>query len=533
MRFREGLAALTLLLAAPAHADGLVDNVNGYTLDGKGRLTRFTAILIDGRGKVAKLLDRRDKRPEKLDFRLDARGRTLIPGLIDAHGHLAALGFQAMQLDLSDTRSLAEAQAKLARWAADHPNPRWIVGRGWNQDKWGLGRFPTAADLDAAVPDRPVWLVRVDGHAAVANSAALALAKVDGATRSPAGGRIDQGLFVDSAMPLVERVIPPPLPRERDAALARAQDMLLSAGVTAATDMATTAEDWNALRRLGDAGALRLRVMSYAAGLDPLLAIAGSGPTPWLYGDRLRMIGLKLFADGALGSRGAWLKADYADALGQRGLRLLDDARLRNLMSRAAMDGFQVAVHAIGDAANGQALDAIEELALTYKGDRRWRIEHAQVVDPADLPRFGRNGIIASVQPVQQVSDRTMAAARLGYGRLGNAYAWKSLLDSDARLAFGSDFPIENPNPFAGLAASISRADAPLQQLSLEQALAAYTVGAAHAAFAEDRIGTLEPGKNADFLLLDRDLFATAPGDLAGTKVLETWVGGVRAWIRK
>lgn len=534
--------AMALLLTTPAHADGLVDNVNGYTLDAKGKLTRFTGLLIDGRGKVAKLLDRRDKRPDKLDFKLDAKGRTLIPGMIDAHGHIVELGFQALQLDLSTTRSLAEAQAKLARWAAEHPNPRWIIGRGWNQEAWGLGRFPTSADLDAAVPDRPVLLIRVDGHAAVANSAALKLAGIDGSTKALTGGRIDRGLFVDEAMKLVERVIPPPLPRERDAAVAKAQELLLAAGITATADMGTSIEDWNAIRRFGDAGGLRVRIFSYALGIEPMLSIAGGQPTPWLYGGRLRMVGLKLYADGALGSRGAWLKADYADAPGQRGLALLDDAKLRNLMSRAAMDGFQVAIHAIGDAANAQALDAIEELAETYKGDRRWRIEHAQDVDPADLPRFGRNGIIASMQPSHEPADRLMAEARLGTSRLGGAYAWKSMLDAGARLAFGSDYPIESPNPFPGLAAAITREDAdgqptggwmPQQKLSLDQAFAAFTTGAAYASFAEDRLGSLAPGKDADFLLIDRDIFTATPAELRATRVTESWIGGVRAWMRK
>jgi hypothetical protein len=306
--------------------------------------------------------------------------------------------------------------------------------------------------------------------------------------------------------------------------------------------MGTSAEDWNAFRRFADLGGLKLRIISYAAGIEPMLAIAGGGPTPWLYGERLRMVGVKLYADGALGSRGAWLKADYADAPGQRGLQFLDDAKLRNLMSRAAMDGFQVAVHAIGDAANQQALDAIEELALTYKGDRRWRIEHAQIVDPADLSRFGRNGIVASMQPVHQTSDRLMAEARLGPNRLAGAYAWKSMLDGGARLAFGSDYPVESPNPFPGLAAAISREDAqgqppggwqPQQKVGIEQALAAFTSGAAYAGFAEDRIGALAPGKNADFLLIDRDIFAATPADIRATRVMETWIGGVRAWIRK
>lgn len=546
-RVPAAIAALALM-ASPVLAEGLVDNVNGYTLDKDGKVERFNGLLIDDDGKVLRMLDRKDKRPEKLDFRLDGQGRTLIPGLIDAHGHVMGLGFNALQLDLSDTRSLAEAQEKLRNWARDNPNHRWIIGRGWNQERWGLGRFPTAADLDAAVADKPVWLVRVDGHAGVANSAALALAGIGAKTAAPAGGRIEMaggkpsGIFVDAAMALVEKAVPPPQPLERDLAFAKAQEVLLRDGITAVADMGTTVDDWLVMRRSGDAGRLRLRIMSYAHGIEPLVAVAGTGPTPWLYDGRLRMVGVKLYDDGALGSRGAWLKADYADAPGQKGLSFLDDAKLKNLMSRAAMDHFQVAVHAIGDAANAQALDAIEELAETYKGDRRWRIEHAQIVDPADLPRFGRKGIIASMQPVHQTSDRLMAEARLGPARLAGAYAWASILQSGARLAFGSDFPVESPNPFAGLAAAISREDAqsqppggwmPEQKLTITQALSAFTRDAAFAGFAEGQIGTLEPGRYADFLLIDRDIMTATPAEIRDTRVLETWIGGKRAWIRK
>jgi predicted amidohydrolase YtcJ len=254
------------------------------------------------------------------------------------------------------------------------------------------------------------------------------------------------------------------------------------------------------------------------------------------------MVGVKYYADGALGSRGAWLKADYLDAPGQRGLSFNNDAKLRNLMSRAAMDGFQIAVHAIGDAANAQVLDAIEELSGTYQGERRWRIEHAQIVDPADLPRFARNGIIASMQPVHALSDWKMAEARMGSARLSGAYAWASMIQNKVPIAFGSDFPVEAPNPFAGLAAAISREDAngqppggwmPAQKLTLEQAFAGFTTGAAYAANAEDRLGTLEPGKIADFLFIDRDIFDNlSPQHIRSTQVMETWTAGRKAWQR-
>lgn len=534
--------------AQSASADTFIDNVNGYSLDSQNRTLRFTGLLIGDDGRVKQLIERGDKRPRGA-ARADGRGRTLIPGLIDAHGHVMGLGFQAIQLDLTGTTSLADLQTKLAAYAAANPNPLWIVGRGWNQELWADKRFPTAADLDRAVPNRPVFLTRIDGHAAVVNTAALTRAGVTAKTATPAGGKIEKtaagaptGLLIDAATALVEDKIPAAQPRERDRALQAAQEIMLSNGLTAVADMGTSVDDWLVMRRNGDANRLRVRIMSYSASVEPMITIASGQPTPWLYRDRLRMAGVKLYADGALGSRGAWLKAPYTDAAGTRGLQFLDDAKLRNLMSRAAMDGFQVAVHAIGDAANAQVLGGIEELARTYTGDRRWRIEHAQIVDVADLPRFGRSGIIASMQPVHQTSDRAMAEVRLGPARLGGAYAWRSMTAAGARLAFGSDFPVESPNPFHGLAVAVSREDAqgqppggwrPEERVSFTTALAGFTRDAAYAGFAEDRLGTLEPGKHADFLLIDRDIFAITPAQMRETKVLETWVGGQRVWERK
>ena len=538
--------------AAPALADTLVENVNGYTLRSDNSLQRFNAMVIGEDGRVKQLLRRGDRRPSRPDYLMDGRGRTLIPGLIDAHGHVMGLGLSAIQLDLSGTRSLDEALARIAEYAAANPTPRWIVGRGWNQERWGLGRFPTAADLDSAVPDRPVWLERVDGHAGWANSVAMREAGVTAETRAPEGGRIERtgrganaapsGIFVDAAMGLVERSVPPPVPLQRERAFARAQEILLSNGLTAVADMGTSSDDWHVIRRAGDEGRLNVRILSYASGVENLLAVAGTKPTPWLYDGRLRMVGVKLYLDGALGSRGAWLKADYRDAPGQRGLPLVTDTVLKNLMSRAAMDGYQVAVHAIGDQANATLLDAIEELSDTYKGDRRWRIEHAQIVDPADLPRFARHGIVASMQPVHQTSDMAMAEARMGLERLGGAYAWRSLAELGVPLAFGSDFPVESPNPFHGLAVAVSREDEegnppggwlPQQRLSLERAFHAFTRGAAYAAFAEDRLGSLEPGRMADFIFIDRDIFALEDQlQIRDTQVLETWVGGRKVWER-
>jgi predicted amidohydrolase YtcJ len=399
------------------------------------------------------------------------------------------------------------------------------------------------------VSDRPVVLERVDGHAVVVNSAALRAAKITAATKDPVGGKIERdaqgnptGLLVDAATELVTKVVPAATPQQLDAAFAKAQEAMLSVGVTAAGDMGTSVADWQAFRRAGDAGTLNVRVFSYSFRLEPLLAISPKRPTPWLYGDRLRMGGMKLYADGALGSRGAWLKQPYSDKPDTRGLQFLKDEELRQTADEAAKRGYQIAVHAIGDAANAQVLGTYEWLNQRYKGDRRWRIEHAQIVDPADIPRFSRAHVIASMQPTHQTSDRLMAEARLGKKRLAGAYAWQTMLKSGARIALGSDFPVEAPNPFPGLSAAISRQDIngqppggwmPDQRLTLAQALKGFTRDAAYAAFAEKKVGALEPGMWADFILIDRDPTNVDAQSLARTQVLETWVAGKKVWARQ
>ncbi|WP_296717731.1 amidohydrolase [Erythrobacter sp.] len=541
--FRALAATSLLALTAPALADTLVDNVDGVTIDGDGDVLRFTGIVFDDDGKVTQVFERGDERPQ-VDYRLDGEGRVMIPGMIDAHVHVGQIGFAAMTLDLSDTNSLDEALQKIAQFSTDNPGRPWILGRGWNQEKWGLGRFPTAAELDKVVSDRPVLLRRADGHAAWTNSLAMEQAGVTAGAKAPAGGRIIRdeagnltGIFVDSAIGLVGQSVPDPRPSDYDRALALAQEQLIANGITAVGDMAMSVHEWHAYRRAADLGQLRIRVMAYADSPELMELIGGTGPTPWLYDDRLRLNGIKLYVDGALGSRGAALKEPYADEPGTSGLALTMPAQLRNLMSRAAMSNFQTAVHAIGDAANADVLSAIEELSETYTGDRRWRIEHAQIVDPADIPRLGQHGIIASVQPLHQTSDRTMAEARLGPDRLDGAYPWRSVVAAGGRLAFGSDAPVEPADPFAGFAAAISRTDAdgqpfggwfPQETVSREQALAGFTSDAAFAGFAEGRFGRLIPGERADFLLVDRDPLLSSPDDIRQTKVIEVWVGGVK-----
>ncbi len=546
---RALLFSLAILgLATPASADTLVDNVQGISVDREGKVTRFTGIWIDDGGRVKALLQRKDKRPVGTDFAVDGKGAVVLPGFVDSHVHLMDMGFAALTLDLSQTKSLAEAQATIRAYAAHYPDRKWIIGRGWNQELWGLGRFPTATELDAAVSDRPVLLERIDGHAKWANTLALKAAGIDAGTPDPVGGRIERiagsrapaGVFVDNATDLVTQAVPPPRPEDRDLALAKAQEILLHNGVTAVADMGTTIEDWQSMRRAGDSGWLRMRIMAYAKGPENMELIGGPGPSPWLYDDKLKLDGIKLYMDGALGSRGAWLKTPYADDPKNSGLPLMTGTQLRNVMSRAALDKFQVAVHAIGDRANAEVLNAIEELEETYKGDRRWRIEHAQIVDPTDIARFGKLGVVASMQPVHQTSDRVMAEARLGPDRLTGAYAWRSIAAGGATLAFGTDAPVEATDPFAGLAAAISRTGPdgqpfggwfPGETVSREAAVAAYTVNGAWAGFGEGRFGELKQGLRADFVLVDRDPLLASPADLRATRVLQTWVGGERVFL--
>lgn len=546
------LALAVALLPSQLAATTAIENINGIQVGPDGKLQRFCTLVIGDDGKVADVIGCDVLAQVAATNYVDGGGRTVLPGIVDAHGHViessggdTGLGLMLLQLDLNGTASLEDLQQRLRSYAAANAGGGWILGRGWNQELWTDKRFPTAADLDAVVSDRPVFLTRVDGHAAVANTAALKLAGIT-AARDPQGGKIERdangaptGLFIDNAMDLLVKAIPRPTAAELDRAFAKAQDLLLSYGITAVGAMSTPLDSWNAMKRAGENGRLSVRLTVYADQLAPVQKIAK--PTPWLYGDRLRLVGVKFYADGALGSRGAWLKEAYADKPDTKGLQFHPDAELLALANTAASRGFQVAIHAIGDAADAQVISVFERLSRKYGADRRWRIEHFQVADPADIPRLAKSGIIASMQPVHQTSDRLMAEARLGPNRLAGAYAWQSVLKSGARLAFGTDFPVESPNPFPGLAAANSRQDMngqptggwlPEERLSFEQALAAYTRGAAYAGFAEDRIGALERGKWADFIFVDRDPTKIGAQELARTEVLETWVAGKKVWER-
>lgn len=541
------IAFLLLVWSVNADARTVVTGANGYTLDEMGRMQRFAGLVIDEDGRIERILKAGETLPDgKI---VDVKGKTVLPGLIDAHGHVMSLGFQALQLDLSDASSLDEALARIAAYAAANPDLKWIVGRGWNQVSWGLGRFPTAAEIDAVVSDRPVWLARVDGHAGWANTAALKAGKVGAATADPAGGRIERdadgapsGVLVDGATALIENHVPKPPNAEQEAALEKALAIMASVGLTGVHDAGTDKTTWDLYTRFAEDGRLTTRIYAMAAGLDALDAIAPKGPTGWLHGDRLALDSVKLYADGALGSRGAAMIEPYDDDPGNSGLLFVEGAKLRNMIASASMRGFQVNVHAIGDKANREVLNAFADVASMGQAGTRNRIEHAQVIALDDIPRFARLGIIASVQPTHATSDKAMAEDRIGPERIKGAYAWQKLANSGARLAGGSDFPVEPPNPFYGLHAAVTRQDRggepadgwyPSEALSRAQAFAAFTTGAAYAGQQERIVGTLTPGKWADFIVVDRDVFEVPAGEIWQTKVEQTWVGGDRIFARE
>lgn len=333
----------------PPATTGLIDNVNGIALDSNGIAAHFTGLLVTQEGRVERRLARGETRPERLAWRYDAQGRTLIPSFIDSHAHLIDTGIRLMTLDLSDTRSLAEAQAMIAAYAKANPSRKWILGSGWDAARWGMAASPDAAQLDAAVRDTPAWLTSADGRTGWANSAALRLAGMKGVAA-----------LSGTAKRQMERAVPAPMPKDRDIALDKAQRYYIARGISAVTDMGTSILDWQAYRRAGDRGALRLRIIGYADGIENMVTIAGAAPSPWLYADRLRLVGVHLPVE-----QGA------------------DITRLGNQASRAAMDGFQVALTPDSDAAVQKAVNVKREMAESYPGDRRWRTEAVEAYPPS------------------------------------------------------------------------------------------------------------------------------------------------------
>jgi predicted amidohydrolase YtcJ len=482
---------------------------------------------------------------------LDLGGAIAIPGLQDAHGHLESLGASLESIDLRGCASYDEVVARVAARAASTPKGEWLLGRGWDQNLWPVKEFPLHGPLSAATPDHPVLLERVDGHATLANALAMQIAGVDRPFESETsgeGGRVlldaerrPTGVFVDDACKLVESAVPPPDSATRERRILAAQERLLSLGLTAVHDMGISWKSFDVLQELS-AGELQIRCIEYlsATELDDATRLA-SAREGQVQRDGLFLAGVKLYADGALGSRGAALLAPYADEPSHAGLTLMSREDLARAVDICAEHGLQPAVHAIGDRANREVLD-VYEARMRRDPDfarLRPRIEHAQVVASEDWPRFDRLGVIASMQPTHATSDMPWAPDRLGPERVEGAYAWRRLSGDPARLAFGSDFPVESPDPLAGLYAAITcrRSDGtpadgfrPDQRLSATEALSAFTWGAARACRQEDRRGRLFPGYAADLTVLDVDPVRCAPDELLRARVKLTIVDGRVVW---
>jgi predicted amidohydrolase YtcJ len=503
------------------------------------------AIAWDGTGRIVAVGTREEVLSRAPGATLhDAHGATVVPGLIDAHAHLMGLGLALMNANLVGTRSKSDVLARLRDFEKKLPPGAWLLGRGWDQNDWPEKSFPTAADLDAVFPDRPVWLNRIDGHAGWANSAAMRRVARDlSGEWQPEGGRIMRersratGVFVDAATSLVSDVVPPPDEAFRKEALTRALAATASVGLTGVHDMGTSIEDLYLFGEFADQGRLGLRVVAYADGDSSALEeLCRSGPYMHASG-RLRMSGVKFYADGALGSRGAALIEPYSDDPGNRGILVTPPERLRAGMEKARRCGLQVATHAIGDRGNRLVLDDYAGvLGRDSSTDHRWRIEHAQVVALDDIPRFAQLHVIASMQPTHATSDMPWAEARLGHDRLAGAYAWRRFEQAGVRLALGSDFPVESVDPRLGLYSAVTRQDLdgqppggwlPDQRLTPLDALRGFTTDAAWAGFMEAEVGRLAPGLRADFVLLDADPLTSPPDRLQKLKVLSTWLDGV------
>jgi len=537
--------------AAPA--DAIFLNANIHTVDParpRAEALAFAGGRLLAVGSAAEALRHRGDRTTVHDL----AGRTVLPGLIDAHGHMSGLGnFGLGRLDLSQARSFDELVAIVAE-RVKHAKPgEWILGGRWDHESWPERTLPAHAKLSAVSPDHPVWLTRIDGHAGLANLAALRKAGISLETREPEGGDIlrDErgeltGVLVDNAMDLVDAAIDQPRAQPADV-IRKAQEMCVAAGLTGVHDAGITPGDVDAYRELERRGELKLRIYGMIAAPYALFYFKEKGRT---IGDRLTVRACKLYADGAMGSRGAWLLEPYSDrpvdedGRPYTGLATMPPGFIRQVSADALRHGYQVCTHAIGDRGNRETLDAYEAVLRDRQSSRqgaprpadpRFRIEHAQLLSPADIPRFAKLGVIASMQPTHCTSDMRWVEARVGPRRALGAYAWASLLKSGARLAGGSDFPVESHNPFLGFYAAVSRRAVsgepdggwnPHECLTRAEALRLFTLDAAYAAFEEDRKGSLAAGKLADFIVIDRDIMTCRPEDIPGTSVVMTVIGG-------
>lgn len=469
---------------------------------------------------------------------MDYGNACVYPGFYDPHSHFLSYGIMLGRVDLSGTASWEEAVERLSERRAQAAAEPWILGRAWDQNRWQGGAFPTRELLDRAIPDRPALAIRIDGHAGIANSHALALAGLGDGSEVPGGrllrdggGRLT-GLVMDGALEAVKAIIPVPDDAARHRAVLEAQARCLAAGLTSVSNAGTDAADARFLREVSRSG--ELKVGMYAM-LRPEKMDEGvfSAKEPVLEG-RFTARSFKMFADGALGSRGAWLLAPYADDPGNRGLPTLEPGALRAACAAAKARGFQMNVHAIGDASARMVLDIFQEF-LEPGNDLRWRIEHAQIVDPGDMPRFGRLGVIPSVQASHATADMGWIQERLGSGRMQHAHPYRELLAQNGWLANGSDFPFERIEPIFGFHAAVARKDAaglppggfqPENALAREQALRAMTAWAARANFEEGDRGSLEAGKSADYVALSEDLMTAPEKSLRGIRVEATVIAG-------
>ncbi len=534
------ILASLCLAAGIANADTVFSNANGYSSSDNG-LIRFTTMVVADDGRIVATGDDSLAAEHAGAEVVDLGGRTVLPGLIDAHAHVLGLGVLKSGLDLAGIPSVDAAVAAIAEYHRSRPQARWIQGRGWNQVLWPVKEFPTAADIDAVVSDRPVWLRRIDGHAGWANSKALEIAGIDNDTTDPIGGKIIRddtgratGVLIDRAMDLVEEHVPELTKAEIRASLRTAIAALTAEGVTGVHDAGISLGNAEVYLSMADNGELDMRIYAMTGGAGDVLDAIGK-PIRGYGNDHLDIASVKLYADGALGSRGAAMIEPYSDDDENRGLSFWTQSELDEQVEKANGMGFQVGIHAIGDLANRMALDAFARVQGGEPSPLRNRIEHSQIIALDDIPRFAELGVIASMQATHATSDKNMAEDRVGPDRIQGGYAWQKLLQSGAVIANGSDFPVELSNPFHGLYASVTRQGRDGEpdggwyageSMSRLEALHSFTLAAAWAARQEEQLGSLEPGKWADFIVIDRDYFSVAADEIDDIVTLQTWVGG-------
>lgn len=530
---------LTLSAAPLPKADGSLLIFGGPIHTGVAGAPLAQAVVIKD-GRIAYVGDLKGARAMAPGASaIDLKGAAAFPGFVDAHAHLTGIGMRELTLNLEGTPSAAALARAVKAYAKAHPGTDPIQGRGWIETHWPENRFPTRQDLDAVVPDRPVVLGRADGHALAANSAALKLAGITRDTPDPSGGRIERdtkgeptGMLIDNAMGLMEARLPAPSPAFIRQALAVGSKVYAERGWTGVDNMSVSATDIAALGSLAAEGNLPIRTDNFMQPEDSA-EVLKRGPFQDATG-RVRVRGVKLYMDGALGSRGAALLKPYSDRPDISGLLLSDHDKTIPILKAAMAVKAQVAMHAIGDRGNRLTLDWYQE-ALAGDITRRWRIEHSQILDPADIPRFAQLGVIASMQPSHAIGDLYFAPARLGSDRLVGAYAWKSLLDSGAVICAGSDAPVERGDPLIEFYAAVARRDLKGfagpdwglgQRVSRDQALRMLTWAPAYAVFREDELGTLEVGKRADVTAFSKDIMTVPEADILKARAVLTIVDG-------